>query len=62
MLKCICIEIFDNILSANMKDREKPKSFLPYVYICFRSRDVSFESLENLEKKCDKKIEHFVLL
>ena len=24
-LKCICIEIFDNFLLANMKDRQKPK-------------------------------------
>ena len=37
-------------------------SFLPFVDICFRSRDMSFQSLRNLEKKCDKKIEHFVPL
>ena len=32
---------------------------LPFVNICFGSRDMSFQSLRNLEKKCDKKIEHY---
>ena len=37
---------------------------LPFVNICFRSREMRFQSLENLEKKCEKnsKIEHFVSL
>ena len=35
-----------------MKDGQKPrKSFLPFVDICFRTRDMSFQSLRNLEKK-----------
>ena len=57
LLKCICIEIFDNFLLANMKDgKNQEESSLPFVNICFRSRDMSFQSLGNLEKKCDKKI------
>ena len=38
------------------------KAFLPFVDICFRSRKMSFQSLGNLEKKSEKKIEHFVPL
>ena len=36
----------------------RKESFLPFVDISFRSRDMSFQSLGNLEKKCEKKIEH----
>ena len=50
-LQCLCIEIFDNFLLANMKDsRNWKESFLSFVDICFRSRDMSFQSLGNLEK------------
>ena len=38
------------------------ESFLLFVDICFRSRDMSFQSLGNLGKKREKKIEHFVAL
>ena len=31
------------------------------VNICFRSRDMSFQSLGNLEEKCEEKIEHLFL-
>ena len=62
-LKHICIEILDNFLLANMKDRQNRKeSFLPFVDVCFRSKDVIFQSLGNLEKKCETKIEHFAPL
>ena len=62
-LKCIYIEIFEKFLLADMKDRQNPnRKRLSFVDICFRSRDMSFESLGNLEKKCEKKIEHFVPL
>ena len=43
-----------------VKNREE--GFLLFVNICFRSRDMSFQSHENLEEKCEKKIEHFVPL
>ena len=36
--------------------KNQEESFLPFVDICFRSRDMSFQSLRNLEKKCDKKL------
>ena len=42
--------------------KNQEESFLLFVDICFRSRDMSFQSLRNLEEKCDKKIEHFVPL
>ena len=62
-LKCLCIEIFDNFLLANTKNRWKPKrQVFPFVDICFCSRDMSFQSLGNLEKKWEKKLEHFVPL
>ena len=55
-LKCLCIELFDNFLLANIKTIEKQKeSFLPFVDICFRSRDMSIQNLK-------KEIEHFVPL
>ena len=38
------------------------RKLLPFVDICFRSREMSFQSLGNLEKRCEKKIEHFVPL
>ena len=57
--KCLCIEILDNFFLAYMKDRQKPKSF---VDICFRSRNMSFQSLGNLEKKWEKKMDNFVPL
>ena len=42
-----------------VKNREE--GFLPFVNICFRSIDMSF-NLENLKEKCEKKIEHLVSL
>ena len=42
--------------------KNRKESFLPFVDIYFRSSDMSFQSLKNLEKKCDKKIKHFVPL
>ena len=55
-LKCLCIEIIDNFLLANMKNHWNPRRrfFLQLVGICFRSRDTSFQSLRNLEEKCEK--------
>ena len=52
--------IFDNFFIGYY---ERPlKTELQFVDICFHSRNMSFQSLRNLEKKCDKKIEHFVPL
>ena len=42
--------------------KNQEESSLPFVSICFHSRDMSFQNLRNLEKKCEKKIEHFVPL
>ena len=57
-LKCLCIEIFDNFLLSNMKNvKNRKENFLPFVDICLHSRDMNFQIFE---KKCDKKIEHFV--
>ena len=36
------------------------ESFLPFVDICFRSRDMSFQNLGNLEKKIPKENRAFV--
>ena len=41
---------------------KREEGFLPFVNICFNSRDMSFQSLENLEEKCEKTFEHFVPL
>ena len=55
--------MFENFLLANMKDRQKPeRKLLLFVDICFRFRDMSFQSLGNFDKKCEKKIEHYVPL
>ena len=40
----------------------REEGFLPFVNICFHSKDMSFQSLGNLEEKCEKKIEHLVPL
>ena len=46
-------------LLANVKERENlEEGFLPFVGICFRSRDMSFQSIG----RCEKKIEHLVPL
>ena len=42
--------------------KNQEESSLPFADIRFRSRDMSFQSLGNLEKKCDQKIENFVPL
>ena len=42
--------------------KNQEESSLPVVNVCFSSKGMSFQSLENLEKKCEKKIEHFVSL
>ena len=42
---CICIEIFDNFLLANMKNQDE--KFLPIVNICFSSKDVTFLKSQN---------------
>ena len=63
-LTCVCIEIIDNFLLANIEKPLRPekKAFLQLVGICFHSRDTSFQSLRNLEKNATKKIEHLVPL
>ena len=40
--------------------KNQEENFLLFVDICFRSRDMSFKSLRNLEKECEKKTEHLV--
>ena len=49
--------LFYLLISRTNKNGEE--SFLPFVNACFRSRDMSFQSLKNLQKKCEKKTEHF---
>ena len=61
ILKCLCIEIFDNFLLADIKTvKSQEESPVQFVNICFRSRYMNFQSLGNFEKKCEKKVEHFV--
>ena len=48
------------LMRKAIKTREEV--FLPFVNICFRARDMSFQSDGNLEEKCEKKIDHFVPL
>ena len=49
--KCLCIEIFDNIFIGYYERQLKTKkSSLLFVDICFRSRDMSFQSVGNLDK------------
>ena len=65
-LKCLGIEIFDHFFIGQCERplRTEKEAFyhLPFVNICFRSRDMSFQSHKNLEEKLEKKIEHFVPL
>ena len=54
-LRCLCIElliIFIGWYKKNIKTQEE--GFLQLVGICFHSRDTSFQSLRNLEEKCEK--------
>ena len=54
-LRCLCIEIIDKfywLIWKTIKTREE--GFLQLVGICFHSRDTSFQSLRNLEEKCEK--------
>ena len=43
-----------------VKNREEGR--FPFVSICFQSRDMSLQSLGNLEEKCEKKVEHLAPL
>ena len=52
--------IFYWLIWKTVKNRKE--SFLPFVDICIRSRDMSFQGHGNLDEKCEKKIEHFVPL
>ena len=63
MLKCLFIEIFDSFFIGQY---ERPlitkKKTLLFVNICFCCSGISFQSLRNLENKCEEIIEHFVPL
>ena len=38
--------------------KSQEEGFLPFVDICFCSRDMSFQSVENLKEKWEKRFEH----
>ena len=42
--------------------KNQEEGFLPLINICFRFRDMSFQSHGSLEEKREKKIENFVSL
>ena len=45
--------MLDNFF-VGLYDERPLKTELPFVDICFRSRDISFQSLEILRKKCEE--------
>ena len=57
-LKCLCIEMFDHffywLMRKTVKNREE--GFLPFVNVCFCSRDMRFQSHGNLEKNAKRKL------
>ena len=57
-LKCLGIEIFDNfyywLIRKTVQNQEE--SFLSFADICFRSRDMSFQSHGSLEKNAKRKL------